>query len=170
MSDTKQVELPNPIFFTDEHEDFKLFKELIKKQGDCVYRKKLSNKTVSGAIQRLEFGYISYGTKASIGQHIKNSNDKYLVYGFVLCHIEHDIIMHIDLLCISCRYKGAGANLMERIINHAQSINISQIKLYALPELHKYYEKHGFNTVDTIRQNNDPKSEVKVYEMRRLIL
>jgi hypothetical protein len=59
MSDTKQVELPNPIFFTDEHEDFKLFKGLIKKQGDCVCREKLSDKTVSGAIQRLEFGYIS---------------------------------------------------------------------------------------------------------------
>lgn len=169
MSDTKQIELPNPVLFDDTHDDFKLFKKLIKQQGDCVCRKKFSEKTVLGAIKRLEFGYISYGMKANIGQHIKNDNDKYLVYGFVLCHIEQDIIMHIDLLCISCQYKGAGADLMERVINHAQNIGVSRITLYAIPELQKYYEKHGFDTVDTVRRSKDPKSEVKVYEMRRVL-
>ncbi len=41
---------------------------------------------------------------------------------------------------------GLGRELMDRILRHPDVKDVRQVELFALPDLHGFYENHGFST------------------------
>lgn len=166
MSDEKSAfRLPDITYFT---KDNSLIKQLILKHGNLTCRNQLTQKMVVDSLQRSDFGFIITTKRAQIGQKKKSKADDYTVNGFVLCFIEHQVILHILLFCTSSQYKGSGSELMDIITRHAyENPDILQITLNALPELEKYYVKHGFEINNVVRLKS---GDVKVYQMNKKII
>lgn len=166
MSDEKLIpHLPDVIYFTKD-EDF--MGQLILKHGNSTCRDQLTREIIAESLRKFDFGFISATKRAQIGRKKRSKIDDHTVNGFVLCSVENRVILHILLFCVSSNYKGSGAELMDNITKYAhESPDILQITLNALPELERYYVKHGFEINNVVRLKT---GEVKVYQMNKKIV
>jgi len=167
VNDEKHVRsLPNVQFFTSEDTNFK---NLILHHGIKTCRDRFDKAVISRAVSKCDFGYISLTQRAQIGRKNVSKTDKYTLNGFVLCSTDllNNISVEILLICVADQYKGAGKELLQLVINYAESKpTIYRITLHSLPELQAYYSKLEFDTIETFRLKS---GEIKVYQMVRKI-
>jgi hypothetical protein len=159
-------------YFFPDAENIKLYTKLLKNQGVEVCQQKIDKDWITKSLHAMSYGIVYITEKAQIGRRsIKRDEDKYHVYGFVLCRIDSDNpeIAWIDLVC-SKRKSKVGVILMELMEEYCRTkTNIKSIQLYSLPEekLQQWYKKLGFIVTPVILlwDNNKPKA----YLMQKFI-
>jgi len=159
LDSKEKLMLPNLRYFTDSDS---MIKDIIVHHGENTCRNKFEKSMISKTVQKCDFGFVSFTKRANIGQKKKSKSAEYTVHGFILCR-EENFSVFISLICVSNQHKGAGSELLSNVIDYARNQSeILRVTLHALPELQSYYQKHKFDTVDTLRTTS---GEVKVYQM-----
>jgi hypothetical protein len=155
----------------------KYYRKIIKDEGGKICRDIFNQNIINDALQKFNHGFAFVSKKASIGRAKRGSIDNICVSSFVLFSISSKVpTAYVNLICVKGENKGQGNILMRYIFDYINKYNqkeknetITEITLHAMPEsyLLQWYEKKGFEKIDTIYMQN--KTKIKAYLMRKII-
>ena len=93
------------VYFFPDDTNVKLYKKIIKTQGDEVCRDVITKQWITDCVSKLSFG---------LAKLKKDTADEYYLLGFILCRIdiENDDKLFIDLVC--AREKSACGKQLHR--------------------------------------------------------
>lgn len=142
------MDLSEPIYFNKDHENYQLFKKIIKEQGEICCRNELDKTYINACIKNFTDGYILLSRKNVSGPTIRSNADKYILKGYCLFIYNKGLFSEVSCLitCGSKSHIGSGIQILRSVTNFINIYKIRTWTLYSLPyeNLIKYYEKLGF--------------------------
>lgn len=143
-----KMDISEPIYFNKDHENYQLFKKIIKDQGEICCRNELDKSYINACIKNFTDGYILLSKKNVSGPTIRSNADKYILKGYCLFIYNKDLFSEVSSLitCGSKSHIGSGLQILRSVKNFINIYKIRTWTLYSLPyeKLINYYEDLGF--------------------------
>ena len=157
-----------PMFFSNDHNDIKIIKDIILSQGVKCCRDELDISYINESLSDFDYGFILLSRKAQIGKTIVNKNDLFTLRSFTLFkYSQRYSLIQGKGICSHENYKGDGLILLNAIYEFAISNKVHTWRIYSLPrkKLVNYYKEFGFVVLDLLYKDG----KKKVYEMVKKI-